>query len=290
MYPRRPDAAPSPQPLAQAGAAPPRSRKTMYPLRPDAPPCQYYLKTGKCNYGPRCKFDHPHRDAKLLVALGRRDCFDYVQGHVCPYGDRCKYNHPPKEPESTPARFAQAEPAPTAARFAPAGTRTAPVPSAQPVSVSRAMWLFSSLPTARAPLRARSPGRLGAGAHPLTREPVGAQQPVGTRPPVRSDIPPLRSALSTLGAMQTAPPPAAAATRGPFATPTHPPVLGTPSDPLAGPRVDSPPVARTARRTGSDCVVRAVGTPAQSRGFDPLYYNSGLFGQSIWAPPAHLSR
>lgn len=66
-----------------------------YPRRDGAQPCQYYLKTGKCNYGQRCKFDHPQRDKRLLTALLRRDCFDYVQSANCPYGQRCKYNHPP---------------------------------------------------------------------------------------------------------------------------------------------------------------------------------------------------
>mmetsp|Transcript_8433 Transcript_8433/g.18106 ORF Transcript_8433/g.18106 Transcript_8433/m.18106 type:complete len:488 (+) Transcript_8433:131-1594(+) len=65
-----------------------------YPVRPGAPPCQYYLKTGKCSYGARCKFNHPPRDEKLLSALHRRDCFDFVHTGECPYGSTCKYNHP----------------------------------------------------------------------------------------------------------------------------------------------------------------------------------------------------
>lgn len=65
------------------------------PVRTGAPDCQYYLKTGKCNYGSRCKFNHPHRDENLVNALNRRDCFDYVQTGTCPYGRSCKYNHPP---------------------------------------------------------------------------------------------------------------------------------------------------------------------------------------------------
>ena len=69
----------------------------MYPRRPGAQPCQYYLKTGKCNYFQRCKFDHPFRDKSLLTALSRRDCFDFVQSGTCPYGTSCKYNHPPRQ-------------------------------------------------------------------------------------------------------------------------------------------------------------------------------------------------
>uniref|UniRef100_A0A7S3EHM0 C3H1-type domain-containing protein n=1 Tax=Rhodosorus marinus TaxID=101924 RepID=A0A7S3EHM0_9RHOD len=65
-----------------------------YPLRPGFADCQYYLKTGKCTYGARCKFNHPVRDERLVTALNRRDCFDFVQTGKCPYGRSCKYNHP----------------------------------------------------------------------------------------------------------------------------------------------------------------------------------------------------
>lgn len=65
-----------------------------YPIRNGAADCQYYLKTGKCNYGSRCKFNHPFRDESLVNALNRRDCFDFVQRGTCPYGRSCKYNHP----------------------------------------------------------------------------------------------------------------------------------------------------------------------------------------------------
>jgi len=64
-----------------------------YPLRKGVQDCQYYLKTGKCNYQSRCKFNHPTRDEKLVSALNRRDCFDFVRTGKCPYKN-CKYNHP----------------------------------------------------------------------------------------------------------------------------------------------------------------------------------------------------
>jgi len=65
-----------------------------YPLRSGAALCQYYMKTGKCSYGSRCKFSHPPREQKLLTALNRRDCFDFVHTGECAYGATCKYNHP----------------------------------------------------------------------------------------------------------------------------------------------------------------------------------------------------
>lgn len=30
-----------------------------YPERPDEPDCIYYLRTGVCGYGSRCRFNHP---------------------------------------------------------------------------------------------------------------------------------------------------------------------------------------------------------------------------------------
>ncbi|GJQ09635.1 hypothetical protein GpartN1_g1426.t1 [Galdieria partita] len=65
-----------------------------YPVRRSRPDCIYYLKTGKCSYGTKCKYNHPPRDQTLVRALSRRECFDFLQFGSCPYGKKCKYNHP----------------------------------------------------------------------------------------------------------------------------------------------------------------------------------------------------
>lgn len=39
-----------------------------YPERPDEPNCIYYLRTGFCGYGNRCRFNHP-RDRSAVRAL-----------------------------------------------------------------------------------------------------------------------------------------------------------------------------------------------------------------------------
>lgn len=36
-------------------------RRLNYPIRPDAVDCAYYMKTGTCQYGVNCKFNHPSR-------------------------------------------------------------------------------------------------------------------------------------------------------------------------------------------------------------------------------------
>lgn len=39
-----------------------------YPQRPDEADCIYYLKTGFCGYGTRCRFNHP-RDRAAVITL-----------------------------------------------------------------------------------------------------------------------------------------------------------------------------------------------------------------------------
>ncbi|EME26200.1 putative zinc-finger protein [Galdieria sulphuraria] len=68
-----------------------------YPIRRSRPDCIYYLKTGKCSYGTKCKYNHPPRDQTLVKALSRRECFDFLQFGRCPYGKKCKYSHPNRQ-------------------------------------------------------------------------------------------------------------------------------------------------------------------------------------------------
>ena len=39
-----------------------------YPERPDEPDCIYYLRTGACGYGSRCRFNHP-RDRGAVIKV-----------------------------------------------------------------------------------------------------------------------------------------------------------------------------------------------------------------------------
>lgn len=65
-----------------------------YPQRPGQENCEHYLKTGTCDYGASCIFNHPVRTDALLRALNRRECFDFIQRGHCNYGSKCKYTHP----------------------------------------------------------------------------------------------------------------------------------------------------------------------------------------------------
>ncbi|XP_047332187.1 zinc finger CCCH domain-containing protein 34-like [Impatiens glandulifera] len=77
-----------------------------YPERPDDPDCIYYLRTGFCGYGERCRFNHP-RDRGLVMGamraagggeyperVGQPVCQYYMRTGMCKYGTSCKYHHP----------------------------------------------------------------------------------------------------------------------------------------------------------------------------------------------------
>ncbi|XP_022544439.2 putative zinc finger CCCH domain-containing protein 9 [Brassica napus] len=58
---------------------------------PGAGDCIQYLQTGKCSYGPKCRFNHPPSPR----VIGAIDCRQYLQTGQCSYGPKCRYNHPP---------------------------------------------------------------------------------------------------------------------------------------------------------------------------------------------------
>ncbi|KAE8723393.1 Zinc finger CCCH domain-containing protein 58 [Hibiscus syriacus] len=76
-----------------------------YPERPNEVDCIYYLRTGFCGYGSRCRFNHP-RDRAMVMRAGRGDvgeypervnqpvCQYYMRMGSCRFGSSCKYHHP----------------------------------------------------------------------------------------------------------------------------------------------------------------------------------------------------
>ncbi|XP_047335188.1 zinc finger CCCH domain-containing protein 34-like [Impatiens glandulifera] len=78
-----------------------------YPEFPEEPDCIYYLRTGFCGYGARCRFNHP-RDRSLMMSgpiraagggmyperVGRPVCQYYMRTGMCKFGASCKYHHP----------------------------------------------------------------------------------------------------------------------------------------------------------------------------------------------------
>ncbi|KAI3768995.1 hypothetical protein L6452_00091 [Arctium lappa] len=75
------------------------------PERPEAPDCPYFLKTQRCRYGPKCRFNHP-KDKIALSALENADgsalperpseppCVFYMKTGQCKFGSTCKFHHP----------------------------------------------------------------------------------------------------------------------------------------------------------------------------------------------------
>ncbi|KAJ8558011.1 hypothetical protein K7X08_004777 [Anisodus acutangulus] len=76
-----------------------------YPERPDEADCIYYLRTGICGYGARCRFNHPRNRNLVMGATratggeyperaGQSVCQYYMRTGMCKFGASCKYHHP----------------------------------------------------------------------------------------------------------------------------------------------------------------------------------------------------
>lgn len=76
-----------------------------YPERPDEADCIYYLRTGYCGYGSRCRYNHPPDRAAVMGAaraaagefperVGQPICQYYMRMGTCKFGASCKYHHP----------------------------------------------------------------------------------------------------------------------------------------------------------------------------------------------------
>ncbi|XP_050218052.1 zinc finger CCCH domain-containing protein 34 [Mercurialis annua] len=76
-----------------------------YPERPEEADCIYYLRTGFCGYGSRCRFNHPRDRGAVLGAaraaagefperVGQPVCQYFMRTGTCKFGASCKYHHP----------------------------------------------------------------------------------------------------------------------------------------------------------------------------------------------------
>ncbi|GER35234.1 zinc finger CCCH-type family protein [Striga asiatica] len=90
-----------------------------YPERVGEPPCQYYLRTGTCKFGPSCKFNHPKNAGGSLASAplniygyplrpGEKECSYYLKTGQCKFGLTCKFDHP--QPDGTSSVSASARP------------------------------------------------------------------------------------------------------------------------------------------------------------------------------------
>ncbi|KAM7276976.1 hypothetical protein ACFE04_018842 [Oxalis oulophora] len=75
-----------------------------YPDRPGLPDCVYYMRTGFCGYGTRCRYNHPRDRAAVEAAVratgdypyrpGELQCQFYLKTGTCKFGAACKFHHP----------------------------------------------------------------------------------------------------------------------------------------------------------------------------------------------------
>ncbi|KAE8099827.1 hypothetical protein FH972_017780 [Carpinus fangiana] len=85
---------------------PPLAISDSLPERPGEPDCPYFLKTQRCKFGLKCKFNHPKdnlvtvcasEDAGIYALPDRPSeplCAFYMKTGKCKYGATCKFHHP----------------------------------------------------------------------------------------------------------------------------------------------------------------------------------------------------
>lgn len=78
-----------------------------YPERPGTADCAYYMRTGTCGYGSKCRYNHPpDRSSSAGGAArsagggayperpGEPPCQYYLRTGTCKFGASCKFHHP----------------------------------------------------------------------------------------------------------------------------------------------------------------------------------------------------
>ncbi|XAR58467.1 hypothetical protein NMG60_11013869 [Bertholletia excelsa] len=80
-------------------------REFLYPERPGVPDCAYFMRTGSCGYGVKCRYNHP-RDRSLVGSAvrlaggeyperaGEPACQFFLKTGTCKFGASCKFDHP----------------------------------------------------------------------------------------------------------------------------------------------------------------------------------------------------
>lgn len=87
------------------------------PIRPGMQKCGFYLRSGQCNYGPTCRFDHPAglggimagpsgfgnlplmvggattNEAGMARRPGKEQCPFLARTGSCPHGPECRFDH-----------------------------------------------------------------------------------------------------------------------------------------------------------------------------------------------------
>lgn len=92
------------------------------PMRTGEQKCANFLKTGRCSYGPRCRFDHPAglgglmaspgfgnfpgmggsalTEGSMAMRPGKDQCPFLARTGSCPFGPECRFDHSGKKPDA----------------------------------------------------------------------------------------------------------------------------------------------------------------------------------------------
>ncbi|KAJ0791095.1 putative transcription factor C3H family [Helianthus annuus] len=78
-----------------------------YPERPGMADCAYYMRTGTCGYGSKCRYNHPPDRSSSAGGAARNagvgayperpgepPCQYYLRTGTCKFGASCKFHHP----------------------------------------------------------------------------------------------------------------------------------------------------------------------------------------------------
>lgn len=112
------EAKPFPAPVQPAPWEPPKEveyNEEGLPIRPGMQKCAAFLRSGKCNYGPKCRFDHPAglgglmagggfgglpgmlgssmTEGQMAMRPGKDQCPFLARTGACPFGPECRFDH-----------------------------------------------------------------------------------------------------------------------------------------------------------------------------------------------------
>ncbi|XP_020100031.1 zinc finger CCCH domain-containing protein 63-like isoform X2 [Ananas comosus] len=81
-----------------------------YPYRPGEPNCIFYMRTGTCGYGSKCRYNHPayyfgQYGGELPQREGQPDCQFFLKTGTCRFGGTCKYHHPRDKVNAQPIQL-----------------------------------------------------------------------------------------------------------------------------------------------------------------------------------------
>jgi hypothetical protein len=78
-----------------------------HPVRPGMPDCSFFVSSGLCKFGEKCKYNHPPEKAaipptgmvngKYPIRPNKPVCQYWTSTGDCKFGEECSFNHPPEK-------------------------------------------------------------------------------------------------------------------------------------------------------------------------------------------------